>query len=236
MTQVCAQRHKVATDGILFPSKSSDKVYKVTAFRPDQFPFCSCPAYIFQRSKIAKAEGVHQNTIPGTCKHLQSVMASACDWRQDTDEQYQFTETCPKCGGPLVEEGDYSIPDDPTHAVDDLRSLLADLNGEEAPAPLPKPEPWAIDYEYVVLRRVIVDALDEESATAAFDELVSQNSGADDLGDEIGRLHIGDVQHVRPMSAISAPKKPRKAAAKKAAAKDRTRQVDVTGLLQGAKR
>lgn len=235
MTQICAQRKTVATEGVRFPSSSSDKVYKVTAYRPDEFPFCSCPSYIFSRSKIAKAEGVHQNTIPGTCKHLEQVLSDTCDWRQESEEQYRFDSLCPKCGGPVVEEGSYEIPEDPTLAVDDLRALMADLAGEEAPAPLPKAEPWAIDYEYVVLRRVIVNAFDEATATEAFDQLVSENSGADSLGDEIARLHIGDVHYVRPVASITPPKKPRKVAAKKVPAA-RTRQVDVTGLVQGARK
>lgn len=228
MTQVCAQRHKVATEGILFPSKSSDKVYKVTAYRPNEFPFCSCPSYIFTRSKIAKAEGVHQNTIPGSCKHLVSVLDSACDWRQETDEQYQFNDICPKCAGPLVEEGDYAIPEDPSHAVDDLRAMLAEFSGEEAPAPLPKPVPWIVEFETTTRWRVSVEALDADSARAAFE-------ANEDYVDQATEVDSGEatVTDVLPQAETPKPKKPRKAAAKKATA--RTRQIDVTDLVQGAK-
>lgn len=234
MTQVCAQRHKVATEGILFPSSSSDKIYKVTAYRPNEFPFCSCPSYIFQRSKIAKAEGVHQNTIPGTCKHLQKVLAGSCDWRQDTEEQYQFNDICPKCAGPLVEEGDYSIPEDPTHAVDDLRALMADLSGEEAPAPLPKPEPYVVEYQTTIVqtRRITVEALDDGSGAAVLDAW--KTAIADLPGELISEADpVHEAGSVYKASDAPKPKKPRKAAAKKATA--RTRQVDVTGLVQGAK-
>lgn len=229
MTQVCAQRHKVATEGILFPSKSSDKVYKVTAFRPDQFPFCSCPSYIFQRSKIAKSEGVHQNTIPGTCKHLQSVLASACDWRQETEEQYQFNDICPKCAGPLVEEGSYEIPDDPNIAVDDLRALLAEMNGEDAPAPIPKPQPYTVEFTLVSTYRAEVTALDPTEALATFSESPGDYvTGAV----EVGGYSVDDAKVLGATADLPKPKKPRKAAAKKATA--RTRQVDVTDLVQGA--
>lgn len=227
MTQICAQRHKVATEGILFPSKSSDKVYKVTAFRPNEFPFCSCPAYIFSRSKEAKKEGVHQNTIPGSCKHLTQVLDSACDWRQETDEQYRFDGLCPKCHGPLVEEGDYALPDDPVHAVDDLRALLADMKGEEAPAPLPKPTPHTVEFSKIVSYRVQVDAIDPDAAAAIVN--------ADPASWEGTVWEIATEHTTATATAGELPtKKPRKAPAKKAAA-SRSRKVDVTGLVQGAR-
>jgi hypothetical protein len=232
MTQVCAQRHKVATEGILFPSKSSDKVYKVTAFRPGEFPFCSCPSYIFSRSKEAKKEGVHQNTIPGTCKHLESVLASACDWRQETEEQYQFNGICPKCAGPLVEEGTYEIPDDPAHAVDDLRAMLAEINGEDAPAPLPKPQPYTIEFTMTTKHTVEVEALDASAALTTFSESPGDYV---DQATEVDAYTVDNVKVRGATTDLPKPKKPRKAAAKKAAPA-RSRQVDVTGLVQGAKR
>lgn len=173
MTQVCAQRHELATTGRFVPG-SGEKPYKVTAFRPDEFPFCSCRAYIFGRSKEAKrmqAEGIdiHQKDVPGSCKHLDMVLAQTCDWRQERDADYQFSDVCPKCAGPLVEEGATVLPDDDLSAIDDLRALQASLRGEDAPAPLPKPKPFVIEFTEVSRRQIEVVARDADAARAEFE-------------------------------------------------------------------
>lgn len=244
MTQVCAQRNHAATEGVSFPSKSSDKVYKVTAYRPNEFPFCSCPSYIFGRSKKAKemqAEGIdiHQNEVPGSCKHLEQVLRDVCDWRQEADSDYQYDGLCPKCAGPVVEEGETELPDDPVHAVDDLRAMLADLAGEEAPAPLPKAEPYVVEFTTTIVqtRRLTVEALDDGSGTQVTEAWKAAIAGHDPLTGPPGELtgESSSSAFGNAWKADDAPKvkKPRKAAAKKAAPA-RGRQVDVTGLVQGA--
>lgn len=165
--QVCKQRYEVMTGGRLFPSSSSDKVYKVTAYRPNEFAFCSCPSYIFSRSKQAKKEGVHQNTIPGSCKHLDETLRVTCDWIQERTGDYRYDEVCPKCGGPLVDTDTAMIPDDPDMSIDDLRAMLAELRGEEAPAPLPKPQEFVVVVEARATWNVRVTTLTEDEALAA---------------------------------------------------------------------
>lgn len=224
--QVCAQRNRVATEGRLFPSDSSDRVYKVTAFREDEWPFCNCMGFIMRRKKNATAEGTHPNETPGSCKHTEIVFKETCDWKQETDEQYQFDGLCPKCHGPLVEEGDQVLPEDPTHAVDDLRSVLADLAGEEAPAPLPKPTPHEITFTQTVTRTVIVDALDPAEATAIFEK---------DSDDWIGQSVFVDESRFVVSAVPYVPKrKPRKKAPTAAKAAPRTRKADITDLVKGA--
>lgn len=237
MTQVCKQRYEVATVGRLFPSGSSDKVYKVTAFRPDQFPFCNCMGYIMRRKKQSTAEGCHPNEIPGSCKHTDQMFAETCDWRQESDGDYRYDGMCPKCAGPLVEEGDLSLPDDPASAVDDLRAVLADLRGEEAPAPLPKAEPYVVEFTTLVTqtRRITVEALDDGSG-AQVTEAWKQALDRGDSSELVSEREASAIDKMWKQADAPKVKKPRKAAAKKAAASDRTRKADVASLVKGAQK
>ena len=133
--QICGQMAEVARNKPLFPSKSSDKVYQVYMFRRNELPFCNCPAFIFGRSKKAKAEGVDPRLVPHTCKHTQAVEKRTCQWRQEMPGDYRFDGTCPNCGGPVVEEGEVEYPKDPKTSVDDLVALRNELLGITPPDP-----------------------------------------------------------------------------------------------------
>lgn len=227
--QVCKSRYDIATVGRLFPSSSSDKVYKVTAFRPNEFPFCSCPSYIFSRSKQAKAEGVDQRTIPGSCKHLDQTLRDACDWQQERPDQYRFDETCPKCGGPLV-DADLAkmLPDDPDASIDDLRALAAELRGEEAPPPLPKPVEYVVVVEARGTWNVHVTALTEEAAMAeALDTFAYDREPI--CVDQAKAVAAAPFVPTEPPKA----KQPRKKAAGSAPARGR-QKADPSALLKKA--
>lgn len=177
--QVCAQRHEVATNGRVFPSKSGNKPHKVYAWKPGAPEvngcFCSCQAFIFGRSKVAKKEeaetGKHVDPrdVVFVCKHLQEVFDTTCDWIQHTDADYQYDQTCPKCRGPLVNDDDeIVVPEDTTGAVNDLRGLLADLAGEEPPEPLPEPRSFVVEFTVSTEYTVMVTATSTEDAQRAF--------------------------------------------------------------------
>lgn len=142
--QVCKSRFEMMMYGKRFESRSSDKVYKVTAFRKDQFPFCNCPSYIFQRSKKAKAMGLHQNELAGTCKHLEQALSKTCDWAQKEDSDYVWDMICPKCGDELIEADDNPVyPDDNgASAKADMLALAQELASgtKSAPAPVKQPQ------------------------------------------------------------------------------------------------
>lgn len=227
--QVCKQRHTLATTGRLFPSSSSDKVYKVTAYVPNQFDFCSCPSYIFSRSKVAKAEGVHQNTIPGSCKHLDQSLREACDWIQKTDADYRFDQLCPKCHGELVDDGDIEIPDDETAAIDDLRALMANLAGEEAPPPLPKPQEFCVDYTVTKTYRARLTTMTAEEARENF------SRGLHDT-EELGSV-MGEIVAVTPAAEVDAVPPAKKSRAKTATAPSGgpRKKADPSSLVAEAK-
>lgn len=178
--QVCAQRHEVATNGRVFPSKSGNKPHKVYAWKPGAPEvngcFCSCQAFIFGRSKVAKKEeaetGKHVDPrdVVFVCKHLQEVFDTTCDWIQHTDADYQYDQTCPKCRGPLVNDDDeIVVPEDTTGAVNDLRGLLADLAGEEPPEPLPEPQDFVVAFTVRTDYVVLVRATSDEEAKSIFE-------------------------------------------------------------------
>lgn len=133
--QICGQMAEVAQHKPQFPSSSSDKVYQVYMFRRNELPFCNCPAFIFGRSKKAKAEGIDPRLVPHTCKHTDVVAKRTCQWRQELPSDYRFDSTCPQCGGPVVEEGTVTYPKDPKTSVDDLIAMRNELLGIEAPDP-----------------------------------------------------------------------------------------------------
>lgn len=208
--QRCAQMHEVATIGRLFPSSSSDKVYKVTAFRPNQFPFCNCPAYIFSRSKKAKAEGVHQNSIPGECKHTKTMFASTCQWEQKTTAERRFDDTCPKCGGPVIDTDEVVYEVDERAQIEDLRALAADLLGVEAPAPLP---PALVEYTV----RITETRVHEFTFTATSDDDARDHvQTLPDIIDapeckviktDLALLTLGPTEATAPVPEPPAPKK-----------------------------
>lgn len=133
--QICRQMADVAQKHRHFPSKSSDRVYRVYMFHPNELPFCNCPAFIFGRSRKAKAEGIDPRLVPHTCKHTEKVDRETCQWRQQSGAEYRFDGTCPNCGGPVVEEGEITYPKDPATNVDDLIALRNELLGIEPPDP-----------------------------------------------------------------------------------------------------
>jgi hypothetical protein len=122
--QVCAARHQLATEGIKVPSESSSKTYKCTAYRPNEYPFCPCPDYIFRRAKAAREDGVDQRTIPFECKHLVKLLRETCSWQQEGPGDYRYDDTCPECGGPVVEDETDDAPSD----LEDLKRLLEELS------------------------------------------------------------------------------------------------------------
>lgn len=227
--QVCASRWQLMDKGRLFPSSSSDQVYKVTAMRPNEFPFCSCKAYIFGRSKIAKREGVDQRTIPGTCKHLEQSLREACDWIQERSDQYQFNDLCPKCGGPLTDtDSNPQMPDDPDSSIDDLRALRAELMGEEAPAPLPKPVEWVVVIEArgTWNARVMAVTEDEAIATALDTYDYKDEVRAVDKAKAVGAAKMEQAEPAR--------KAPRKKPAASAPTRGARQKADPSALLKQA--
>jgi hypothetical protein len=229
--QVCEKRHELSTVGRLFPSQSSDAVYKVTAYRKNEFPFCSCKSYIFGRSKIAKAEGVHQNTVPGTCKHLEQSLREGCDWIQEKPSDFQYDETCPKCGGPVVDDDVVSVtPEDPESQIDDLRALRAELMGEEPPAPLPKPREFVVVLEARGTWNVHVTALDEDAAMA---------EAADTFDFKVEPMAVDKTKAIaaapfEPSEPEKPARAPRKAAASTPTRAGRNVKADAAALLKKA--
>lgn len=165
--QICAKR-KQASEGIIFPSNSGSKPHKAYAWKEDapevHGAFCSCQAYIFGRSKIAKAEGVDPRTVAFVCKHLKVVFDSYCGWKQTGEHDYQYDRTCPQCGGDVIDTDDALIPEDTAGAVDDLRAMLAEMDGEEPPPPIAQPKDYEVVVDVTEVRRFVVNATDEDQA------------------------------------------------------------------------
>lgn len=234
--QRCAQMHEVATVGALFPSRSSDRVYKVTAFRPNQFPFCNCPAYIFQRSKKAKADGVHQNSIPGDCKHVQAMFKNTCQWEQKTPADRRFDDACPQCGGQVIDTDEVVYEVDERAQIEDLRALAADLLGEEAPAPLP---PVLVEYTVRFTEtRVHEYTFTATSGTDAAEQVSDLTGivGAHEckvVKTDLALLTLGPTEATAPVPETPAPKKrpTKKAAAPSKPANGRSAKDAAAALL-----
>lgn len=231
MTQICAQRHEVATNGKFFPSNSGNKPHRVTAFRGHELPFCSCRAFIFGRSRIAKAEGTDQREVSFVCKHLQATFDQVCDWKQSGPNDYQYKDECPKCGGPIVDDDDVNmVPEDPTLALEDLRSLRAELAGEEPPAPLPRPEPWdptdLVDTAVSALNDLVIayNTLPEPVQALTSPEFVRIMTDADML-----------VNNLQDMLADPQPETPAPKPTKKKAAPKKDASAALDALTAGVK-
>jgi hypothetical protein len=138
--QRCRQMSDIAREGVKFQSESSaGKEYHAFAFRLDEMDFCPCIAFVMARNKEAKRLGLKDKGISAAglasdCKHLKEIRRVTCQWTQRDEGEYRWDGTCPKCGGPLVEEGRPMIPDGAgTDHVDDLKTLLAELKGAPEP-------------------------------------------------------------------------------------------------------
>lgn len=124
----------------MFQSESSaDKQYHAFAFRLDEIDFCPCVAFVMARNKEAKRLGLKDKGISAAglasdCKHLKEIRRVTCQWTQESEADYRWDETCPKCGGAVVEEGRAMIPEGAgTDHVDDLKAMLSELRGTPAP-------------------------------------------------------------------------------------------------------
>lgn len=173
--QICAKRAEAA-QGIMFPSDSGSKPHKAYAWKEGAAElngcFCSCKAFIFGRSRIAKAEGTSPQEVTFVCKHLQSVFDNYCGWHQTNENEYRYDRTCPKCGGDVIDTDDNLVPDNPDDAVDDLRAMLAEMNGEEAPAPIARqPEEWTVIFKMEVTYSGKVTAHTREEAEQMWGDL-----------------------------------------------------------------
>lgn len=144
--QVCKERYLISKSNKPFPSKSdpSRKPYRTYAFRDGEMPMCTCLPFLTGRKREAKKLGVSVGEITYSCSHLKRVLTETCDWRQETDADYQWNQTCPKCGDELIDTDTYDVPDDPEGQIDDLRILLAELKGTGRVLD-PDPEPEAVD-------------------------------------------------------------------------------------------
>jgi len=138
--QRCKQMSDIARNGVQFQSESNaDKTYLVEAFRLTEMDHCTCPAFSIARNKEAKRLGLKEKGISAAglasdCKHLREVRRVTCQWTQQSEDDYRWDGTCPKCGGALVDEGKRMIPDGAgTDHVDDLKAMLAELKGTPEP-------------------------------------------------------------------------------------------------------
>lgn len=160
--QRCKKMSDIAREGVMFQSESSaGKEYRVFAFRLNEMDSCNCIAFVMARNKEAKRlglkdKGVSAAGLASDCKHLREVRRVTCQWTQKSEDEYRYDETCPKCGGPVVEEGTPMIPGGVGHDadhVDDLRAMLvelkrpersdADSGGQSTVAPPGSPQPAA---------------------------------------------------------------------------------------------
>lgn len=136
--QRCKKMSDIAREGVMFQSESSaGKEYQVFAFRLNEMDHCNCIAFVMARNKEAKRQGLKEQGISAAglasdCKHLREVRRVTCQWTQHSEDEYRYDETCPNCGGPVVEEGKKMIPDGAgTDHVDDLRAMLVELKRPE---------------------------------------------------------------------------------------------------------
>jgi hypothetical protein len=123
--QICKARYDLSQGIDVWGS--GNKPYRVIAFRKGEFPFCSCPSYVYKRAKAAREEGVDQRTMSWSCKHLDQILPNACAWQQERPEDYRYNDICPACGGPLVDVGDGTGDDQPADPQD-LKRLLEELS------------------------------------------------------------------------------------------------------------
>ena len=109
----CAQMHR---DHYPVGSSSSAKTYTVTMFRGDELPACTCTGFMTKRNRNANLAGGGfpgagaglARTTPAWCKHLEEVRNATCAWEQATEET--APESCPRCGGPVVESTSPLLP------------------------------------------------------------------------------------------------------------------------------
>lgn len=133
--QICRERYLISRSHVAYPSKSdpTKKPYKVYAFRDGEFPLCTCYPFLTGRVKKAKALGVPVAEVEHTCSHIKKLLGNVCDWKQETEDDYQWNQKCPKCGSELVNTDDIDLPDDRDGQIDDLRALLRDFEAQEHP-------------------------------------------------------------------------------------------------------
>lgn len=144
MTQVCQNRYLISKGHRPFVSKSdpTKKPYKAYAFRPlPELPMCTCMPFLTGRKKQAKALNQPVGETVFSCSHLKRLFAETCDYIQTSTDEYQWSGKCPKCGDPLVDTDQVDMPDDPDAQVDDLRKMLAELQGIAPPVTVHNPEP-----------------------------------------------------------------------------------------------
>lgn len=227
--QVCAQRHEIALNGRMFPSNSGSKPHKAYAWRDGAAEvhgcFCSCQAFIFGRSKIAKAEGVSPQEVTFVCKHLQQIFDQTCDWHQTIEAEYRYDRRCPKCGGDVVDADDALIPTDEAGAVDDLRAMLAEMNGEEPPAPLPKPKPFTVTFTMTTTYRGTVSAMDAEEAASMHGDLYGM-PGVEEVA--VQCIESSAVEGALPPTTKKVTR------ARKATAKPTSAKIDPAGAAAAA--
>ncbi len=134
--QVCKERHLISKSHYAFPSKSdpTKKPYKVYAFREGEPTMCTCYPFLTGRAREAKKLGVTVDKIDWTCSHIKRLMAKTCDWKQETEADYQWSQKCPKCGDELIDDDKITLPDDREGQIDDLRALLRELEEAEKDA------------------------------------------------------------------------------------------------------
>jgi hypothetical protein len=171
--QRCKQMSDIANNGVKYQSESSDKEYSCFAFRLNDIDVCDCVSFVMNRNKEAKRLGLKERGISAAglasdCKHLRQIRKVTCQWTQKSESEYRYDETCPQCGGPVVEEGTKMIPEGISHDsdhVDDLKAMLAELKGS--------PEPGE------VIAQVEADEWQEADQDAA--EVAAVNDMSDDL-------------------------------------------------------
>jgi hypothetical protein len=129
--QMTSEFYPVASD------TNADKVYEVRLWTPGVLPSCTCVGFATKRTKLANqlgggTPGAGKGLAKGTaawCKHLTYVEKTVCHWEQKTDADFSFDGTCPKCGGPVVDDNDVSTPTGDA-ALADLLALRNELAGE----------------------------------------------------------------------------------------------------------
>lgn len=128
--QICRERYLISRSHVAYPSKSdpTKKPYKVYAFRDGEFPMCTCYPFLTGRVKKAKQLGVPVAEVEHTCSHIKKLLGNVCDWKQETEDDYQWDQRCPKCGEGLVNTDDIDLPDDREGQIEDLRNLLKSLD------------------------------------------------------------------------------------------------------------
>lgn len=118
-----------AQHGIHYKSKSNPdgKGYKAYAYRDDALPMCTCMPFLRGRKKEAERLGLAANETAFRCRHLDTLYEEGCDWKQDTDSDYQMDNICPQCGSPVVERGEeVDISDEA--AIASLLQMARDLD------------------------------------------------------------------------------------------------------------